>query len=268
MAQDPGLGQISPLPAFRDNYIWLIRRGATAAEPDAHAIVVDPGDAGPVLKALADEDLTLDAVFITHACLDHINGIDALTSAHPAPVYGPASDMITGVSHPAHDGDTITLAGWPPFTVMALPGHTLGHLGFYTAGHVFSGDVLFGAGCGRIKKGGNAEQMFASLNTLAALPAATQVYCAHEYTLANLQFAQVVEPGNDRITQRIANVSKLRQAGLPSLPTTIAEELATNPFLRCEEAEIAHSASVHADTVLSNPQAVFTELRRWKDNFQ
>jgi len=258
---------IHPIPIFRDNYVWVIRHALRAGGPLDHAVVVDPGDAAPILGFLAQEQLTLSAILITHKCYDHVMGIGALVAQHPAPVYGPSIDAIKGVSHPVTDNAAIKITESLQFKAMLVPGHTLGHLAFYTPGHVFVGDVLFGAGCGRIKEGGNAEQMFFSLQKLAKLPQDTKLYCAHEYTQANLAFAQTVEPSNQAITRRIEAVSTLRRNQQPSLPSTLAEELATNPFLRCSEHEITQSVSSHADKQLLTESAVFTELRRWKDHF-
>ena len=258
---------ITPLAAFHDNYIWLIRHAMAAGGPNDHVIVVDPGDARPVLDFLQSERLRVSAVLITHKCYDHVAGIAALVARHPAPVYGPSVDHVTDVSHPLKDNETVKIGEIVEFKTMLLPGHTLGHLAFYTPGHVFVGDVMFAAGCGRIKAGGNAKQMFCSLQKLAQLPQDTKVYCAHEYTEANLAFARTVEPGNEAITQRIETVSALRKKMLPSLPSTLAEELATNPFLRCNKAKIVQSVSTHADKYLPSELEVFTELRRWKDRF-
>ncbi len=259
--------KVIPIPIFHDNYVWLIRHAMQAGGALDHAVVVDPGDANPVLAYLAQEQLTLSAVLITHKCYDHVMGLGALLEQHTAPVYGPAIDHIKGVSHPVEDNAVITISQSLKFQAMLVPGHTLGHLAFYTRGHLFAGDVMFGAGCGRIKEGGNAEQMFYSLQRLAKLPRDTKLYCAHEYTMANLTFAQTVEPGNRAIAQRYDAVSALRKAQRPSLPSTLAEELATNPFLRCSEPEIAQSVCAHADIPVTAEIDVFTALRHWKDQF-
>lgn len=259
--------EVCPIPIFDDNYVWLIRHASAINGPLDQAIIVDPGDAKPVLDFLEKEQLTLSAVLITHKCYDHVMGIGELISHHPAPVYGPSVDTIKGVSHPLNDNDVIQINSSLEFKAMLVPGHTLGHLAFYTHGHVFVGDVLFAGGCGRIKQGGTAEQMLDSLQRLARLPQDTNVYCAHEYTLANLAFAKTVEPSNQNIITRIAAVSALRDNKRPSLPSILREELATNPFLRCTQAEIAQSVSQQADSTVSSEIDVFRALRKWKDQF-
>lgn len=258
---------ICPIPIFDDNYVWLIRHPSDADGRLDQAVVVDPGDAKPILEFLEKEQLTLSAILITHKCYDHVMGIGELIAHHPAPVYGPSVDIIKGVSHPLEDNDIIEIDSLLKFKAILVPGHTLGHLAFYTPGHVFVGDVLFAGGCGRIKQGGTAEQMHYSLQRLAQLPQDTKVYCAHEYTLANLAFAKTVEPSNPDITTRIATVSALRDNKRPSLPSVLHEELATNPFLRCSEAEIAQSVSQQADSTVTSEIDVFRALRKWKDHF-
>jgi len=265
---------VQPIPIFDDNYVWLIRHATQAGGSLDHAVVVDPGDAQPVLTFLEQEKLTLSAVLITHKCFDHVAGIGALIAQHPAPVYGPSVETIQGVSHPLADNAVITITPLLKFKAMLVPGHTLGHLAFYTqedrttldtSSHVFVGDVMFAGGCGRIKQGGTAKQMFDSLQRLAKLPQDTKIYCAHEYTLANLAFAQTVEPGNPAIAQRVESIVALRNNKQPSLPSIMSEELATNPFLRCTEPEIAQSASAYADISVTTEIDVFTALRKWKD---
>ena len=256
-----------PIPIFDDNYVWLIRHATSADGPLDHAVVVDPGDAKPVLKFLEKEQLTLSAVLITHKCYDHVMGIGELIAHHPAPVYGPSVDAIKAVSHPLDDNDIIEINASLKFKAMLVPGHTRGHLAFYTPGHVFVGDVLFAGGCGRIKQGGTAEQMLYSLQKLSLLPQDTKIYCAHEYTLANLAFARTVEPSNLAISERIDVVSALRDKKQPSLPSILSEELATNPFLRCNKPEIAQTVSQQADISVTTGIDVFSALRNWKDQF-
>ncbi|MCX2779584.1 hydroxyacylglutathione hydrolase [Microbulbifer thermotolerans] len=258
--------KISPIPAFSDNYIWHLTRG------DEHW-VVDPGDARPVIEALGDS--ALSGILITHHHLDHTGGVAQLSTRFQCPVYGPAS--IKGVTEPLTDGDQRELLGLP-LRVMAVPGHTLDHLallleeenpGGAPRAHLFCGDTLFAAGCGRLFEGTPA-QMYASLSKLGALPPETKVYCAHEYTLANLRFAEAAEPGNTAIVNRLAEAEALRANDRPTLPSTIGEELATNPFLRCHIPAVARRALNHgADGSLENPDEVqvFTLLRSWKDNF-
>lgn len=247
------------IPAFRDNYIWLLRNGAAA-------VVVDPGDAPPVLDALAREGLSLAAIVVTHHHADHQGGISSLLAHFPCPVFGPAAESITGLTQPLRGGETIRIDALDSeFRVLALPGHTLGHLAYYGAGCVFCGDTMFGAGCGRLFEGSPA-QMLDSLERLAALPDDTAVYCAHEYTEANLRFALAVEPGNRRLQTRVNEVAVTRAKGLSTVPSTIALEKATNPFLRCGEPEVIASVQRRA-AAGSGPLEVFTALREWKNDF-
>lgn len=256
------------LAAFADNYIWLMRQGD-------RAVVVDPGDARPVLDLIERERLELAAILITHHHGDHQGGVAELLAAAPrAEVFGPASESITGVSRPLSGGETIRIdAIGREFRVLAVPGHTRGHLAYYGAGQLFCGDTLFGAACGRIFEG-TPQQMAASLACLAALPDDTAVYCAHEYTAANLRFALVVEPGNPRVHERVAAVAELRDRGLPTVPSTIAEEKASNPFLRCSEPEVIASVqrwcaeSAQPTPAASDPVAIFAALRAWKNEFK
>jgi len=249
--------EISFIPAFKDNYIWLLSAGG-------HAVVVDPGEPAPVLARLTAEQLVLDAILITHHHADHQGGIAALLDRYSATVYGPAKESITGLHRPLSGGETISLLG-QKIKVLAVPGHTLGHLAYCLAGGVFCGDTLFGAGCGRLFEG-SPVQMHASLQALAALPDDTRVYCAHEYTEANLRFALAVEPDNPAVHARVKRVAELRAAGLPSLPSTLAEEKATNPFLRCHEPAVIAAALRNA-AVDTSPVAVFAAIRQWRNNF-
>lgn len=250
---------IHPIPAFADNYIWLIQFG------DRQAAVVDPGDATPVLRALEQHQLQLAAILITHHHWDHVNGVEPLLARYPAPVYGPAKGHTPGLSQACREGDTVALAGLE-LAVLEVPGHTDEHIAFLGQGALFCGDTLFGAGCGRLL-GGTAAQLYESLNKIAALPITTYIHCAHEYTLANLQFAQAVEPGNSAIAARRRAEQGKREQGQPTLPSTLELELATNPFLRCEEEAVILSAENFADRHLAGPAEVFKALRFWKDTF-
>jgi len=247
------------IPAFKDNYIWLLRKGASAA-------VVDPGDARPVLDVLDREGLSLTSILVTHHHADHQGGVAELLAHHPAEVFGPAAESIAGLSRPLSGGETVRIAACDvEFQVIAVPGHTLGHIAYYGAGCVFCGDTLFAGGCGRLFEG-TAAQMADSLARLAALPDDTAVYCAHEYTEANLRFALAVEPGNLQLQSRVDEVARARARGLATVPSTMAIEKASNPFLRCGEPEVAASARRRVPAA-ADDVAVFAALREWKNGF-
>lgn len=252
------------VPAFEDNYIWLIR-GQSATQ----AAIVDPGDAAPVLQALQTLRLTPVAILCTHHHGDHVGGVEDLVRAYPGlPVYGPGNENIAGITHPVTDGDVVTLATLSvQLEVMALPGHTLGHVAYVGHGWLFCGDTLFSAGCGRLFEG-TAVQMHASLSRLAALPGNTEVYCAHEYTLANLRFAETVEPGNPEIDTWRETARQRLEQGRPSLPTTIARERAINPFLRFSAPSVKSAAEQHCGHALGDEVSVFATVRQWKDRFR
>ncbi len=251
---------MTPVHAFNDNYIWV---GVSRAHGACFA--VDPGDADPLLRFLDTHELTLAAILVTHHHWDHVGGLGALTSACHVPVFGPGT--IAGVTAPVGDGDRIALPGIDvEFDVLAVPGHTLDHLAYVGGNALFCGDTLFSAGCGRLFEG-SAAQMFDSLNRLAKLPEGTMVYCAHEYTEANLRFAMEVEPESAALRNYASRVQRQRRAGEPSLPSSLADECACNPFLRCHVAAVQAAASRQAGTPLSSPQDVFAALRAWKDRF-
>ncbi|HHJ80993.1 MAG TPA: hydroxyacylglutathione hydrolase, partial [Candidatus Tenderia electrophaga] len=232
--QHSAMIKINPLPAYSDNYIWLIQFG------DHQVVVIDPGDAAPVQQALQQQGLQLAAILVTHNHWDHIDGIETLLQQHPVPVYGPASGQTPGLTQPCKAGQQIQI-GELNLEVMDVPGHTPDHIAYYGHQSLFCGDTLFAAGCGRLL-GGSAEQLHDSLNKIAKLPINTNIYCTHEYTLANLKFAQAVEPDNQQIRQRITTETKKRQQGQPTLPSSLQLELASNPFLRCQSDTVKASA--------------------------
>jgi hydroxyacylglutathione hydrolase len=251
--------EVIRIPAFKDNYIWLLRKGAAA-------VVVDPGDARPVLDLLDAARLSLHGILITHHHADHQGGVASLLTHHRAEVFGPAAESISGITRPLRGGDTVRIAACDiDFQVMAVPGHTLGHLAYYGSGCLFCGDTLFAGGCGRLFEGTPA-QMAASLATLAALPDDTAVYCAHEYTQANLRFALAVEPGNRCLQERANEVAVARARGWSTVPSTIALEKASNPFLRCGQPEVVASIR-RREPGAGDEVALFAALREWKNGF-
>lgn len=248
--------QIIPISAFQDNYIWLLHQRG-------HAIVIDPGDAGPVHHFLKDHNLNLDAILITHHHNDHIGGVESLLNLYPAVVYAPAKEDYHFPHIPVSESSEINFSNLNlHFHVLDVPGHTLGHVAYYGSNYLFCGDTLFGAGCGRLFEG-TPEQMYYSLQRLAALPSNTEVYCTHEYTVRNIEFALTLEPCNQALITRAQNSRQQRLQNKPTLPSTIGLELATNPFLRCAVAEIQSSSKTNS----SLPISVFTAIRQLRNQF-
>ncbi|WP_179403223.1 hydroxyacylglutathione hydrolase [Burkholderia guangdongensis] len=276
-----------PVPAFEDNYIWLVSDGSDA-------IAVDPGEAAPVRRALAERGWRLTAILLTHHHADHVGGVAALIAGQsadrPLPVYGPAAEGIGVVTRPLAGGDRVTLASPAlTFDVIDVPGHTRGHIAYFqaagpgpagvgaagagpagpgpTSPHVFCGDTLFSCGCGRLFEGTPA-QMLASLDALAALPGDTRVHCAHEYTLSNIRFALACEPGNAALAAWRDAAQARRAQGVPTLPTTIAHERAVNPFLRADSGEIRATLEAQLHETVPDRLAAFTLMREWKNRFR
>jgi hydroxyacylglutathione hydrolase len=251
------------VPAFEDNYLWLIHDGV-------HAVAVDPGDAAPIRAALHAHQLSLVAILLTHHHADHVGGVIDLLRLGKIPVFGPRNEQIAGVTDPVSEHDRLTIPELRlTLSVLDVPGHTRGHIAYYSEQEcwLFCGDTLFAGGCGRLFEGTPA-QMTASLDKLAALPDDTAVYCAHEYTLSNLRFAHEAEPDNADLMLRIDEERARREHDLPTVPTTIGREKATNPFLRFRNPSIASRMLALGRAQSSEPVAVFTALREWKNVYR
>ncbi|MFC5428618.1 hydroxyacylglutathione hydrolase [Paraburkholderia denitrificans] len=259
-----------PVPAFEDNYIWVVSDGH-------NAIAVDPGDAAPVRACLAKRGWRLVAILLTHHHKDHVGGVAALLHDARVPVYGPSGEAL-GPLDPfvtrVAGGERVHLdAPALDFTVIDVPGHTRGHIAYFQdadpAGtpHIFCGDTLFACGCGRLFEGTPA-QMLASLDALAALPGNTQVHCAHEYTLSNIRFALACDPDNAALRAWSRDAAALRERGIPTLPTTIAHERAVNPFLRASDPAVQATLADQLHETVPDRLAAFTLMREWKNKFR
>lgn len=252
--------QITPVPAFKDNYIWLLRHGK-------HAAVIDPGDAVPVFEALRQMDLTLDAILITHHHDDHIGGVPALQQNTGARVFAPRCENHAFQYWPVHESALITLPHLDlQLQVMEIPGHTRDHVAYYGANSLFCGDTLFNCGCGRIFDG-SYEALFQSLRRINALPPATALYSAHEYTRHNIHFARSVDPDNALLANYEKEVESLRQMGKPTLPTTLAHQREVNPFLRCNHPTLIAAATRHIGDLPDSELSVFCALRKMRNSF-
>lgn len=254
--------EVTPVPALNDNYVWLVH-----GQDRSRVAIVDPGEAAPVREVLHSHGLQPEAILVTHRHWDHVNGIQALLKDYDIPVYGPADEPVPERRNELRDGDRVSLPGLGlEFQVMAIPGHTLGHIAYHGHGILLSGDTLFSGGCGRVFEG-SPGQMLASLDRLAGLPDDSQLYCGHEYTLKNLAFCQAVEPENPYIADFQQRAQERLDQGRPSLPTTLEEERRFNVFLRCRETAVRESAERRAGHELNNAESVFSVIRDWKDQF-
>ncbi len=251
------------IPAFQDNYLWLIHDGV-------HAVAVDPGDAEPILSTLTAHRLSLAAILLTHHHADHVGGVPDLLRQFNVPVFGPRREPIAQITRPLGEGDGVLLPELGlTLDVFEVPGHTCGHIAYFAPEQLwlFCGDTLFAGGCGRLFEG-TPEQMVASLTKLSALPDATQIFCAHEYTIANLRFAREVEPENSELTTRFQQEQAKRDQGEPTVPSTLSLEKATNPFLRFHESGIADRLIATGHVSTREPIAVFAALRQWKNSYR
>ena len=252
--------KIVPIPAFQSNYFWSIEDGETAA-------IVDPGDASPVLNYMTKNSLELKFILVTHHHPDHTGGIRDLKKHNPdCKVYGPANEQISMVDDFLAEGDNVNLGSLGKYHILDIPGHTAGHIAYYDEKSAFVGDTVFAVGCGRLFEGTPA-QMVNSLNKIKSLPESIRLYCAHEYTLNNISFAKEIEPENKDLQDFEVICKKLRKLDRPTIPTTLAEELKINPFLRCNEPEVIKAAERHASHTMQSEIEVFACIRDWKDCF-
>jgi len=254
--------KVVQIPLLRDNYGYLV-----VCEKTGEAAVVDPSEGEPVLRQMEKEKVRLKAILNTHHHRDHTGGNPFLLERLSLEVYGHKVDQgrVPGMSQPLEDGDEIKI-GEIKAKVLFIPGHTRGHVAYLFENRLFSGDTLFVAGCGRLFEG-TAEQMLASLSRLKSLPGDTLVYCGHEYTEKNLQFALTVEPKNPKLAEKMQKVRSLRVNGVSTVPSTMAEEWETNPFLRWDSREIREHLKNNFPTLSLEPVSVFAQVRKLKDQF-
>ena len=253
--------RIECIPAFDDNYIWLASGG-----PGEKVAIVDPGDADPVFEAMERGGVAPGAILVTHHHYDHTGGVGELAARYGIPVYGSTSGRVAAVDHPVADGDRVQLADCGlDLQVLETPGHTRDHICYVGQGALFCGDTLFTGGCGKLFEGTPAE-MFESLEKIRALDDAIAVYCAHEYTLKNLEFARVVEPDNPQVQERQEAAQRTRREGRATVPADLALEKATNPFLRSQVPEVVRAAEAYSGRDLDGPADVFAVVRAWKDD--
>ena len=254
---------VFPIPAFSDNYIWAI-----SIDGEDNVAVVDPGDAAAVENYLTENNLILSAILITHHHNDHTGGVAELTAHRDIPVYGPVQSPFKGITNPLSDTDELHLMEHT-LTIREIPGHTLDHISYFAKSEqpqLFCGDTLFLAGCGRLFEG-TAKQMLEAMQYFAELPDITQVYCTHEYSLANLKFAAAIEPNNSDIQQTIERCNTLRAQDKPTLPTSIHEEKKINPFMRTLQESVIKAASTFSAKSLNSEVEVFAAIREWKNQF-
>ncbi len=254
--------QIKPLPSLTDNYIWLL-----IDTDSSTAIIIDPGTAISCEKFFEQQGISPVAMLITHRHWDHVDGIEQLQQKYDIPVFGPATEFIPCLTTPLNSNDSASVPELDlDFQIMDLSGHTAGHIGYLLDDKLFCGDTLFSAGCGRLFDG-TAEQFHASLQRIKQLPTDTTIYCAHEYTLDNLRFAQAVEPDNEAVQSRIEEVKTLREKNLPSLPFMLKDELQYNPFLRTDKENVMQAVAHYSGVAIDNSEECFRYLRLWKDGF-
>jgi hydroxyacylglutathione hydrolase len=256
--------QVTPVRAFADNYIWLIH----APRDTSQVVAVDPGDAAPVEQFLAERNLTLAGILLTHHHPDHVGGVANLLHNRRIQVFGPGSERLPGEPTRLRQGERASFAALGlEFSVLDIPGHTAGHIAYVGHGALFCGDTLFSAGCGRLFEG-TPEQMVGSLAKLAQLPAETLVYCGHEYTVSNLKFGLAVEPHNGESARYLEECSRKRARDEATLPSSIRHERNVNPFLRCDQQTVKQAAEEKAGRRLQNTTEVFAVIRHWKDGFR